>query len=170
MPLLSSESGVEAWSLAAPQGVPHGRLFALCLSGFGLLGRCVRGPEERVKGGTGAGRKAGVARLGHGSEHIVELCPHSLGKGRVSACFCGQQHSEGRFDGHGSGLHLEERCSDQTAEIGKRGATYERLPCPGGRIRGRIQTVGFSLFRGLSVRRKVGGDCVLHRIISHWQI
>src|SRR4051812_10495092 len=60
-PFVRERRGV--WSLAAPQGVPHGRLFALCLSGFGLLGRCVRGPEERVKGGTGAGRKAGVARL-----------------------------------------------------------------------------------------------------------
>src|SRR4051794_14721610 len=84
--------------------------------------------RELVKSDTGARRKLGVARLGHCSEHVVKLPLHGLGKLRISACLRGQQHFDGRFNGHCSGLHLEESRSDQTAEIGKFGVIHELLP------------------------------------------
>src|SRR5690242_15834716 len=62
------------------------------------------------------------------------------------------------------------RRSATPAEIGKRGVTHERFPAPDCRIRDRTHTIGLSLSRDLSLRRKVGGDGVLHRIISRWQI
>src|SRR4051794_29126557 len=114
-------------SLEASQRVPHGRLFSRCWGRFGLFSRRICRTEKLVKSDTGARRKLGVARLGHCSEHVVKLPLHGLGKLRISACLRGQQHFDGRFNGHRSGLHLEESRSDQTAEIGKFGVIHELL-------------------------------------------
>src|SRR4051812_16658738 len=135
-PTLQGSGSPSLWQVAAPaersrtapERVPHRRLLSLRLGCFGLLGCDIGRTEKLVKGDTGARRKLGVARLGQASEHVVKLRLHRLGKLRVSPCLRGQQHSDGGLNRHGSRLHLQERRSDQTAEIGKFSVIHKLLP------------------------------------------